>query len=92
VVGLPLNMNGTEGPRAEASRLFAAELEKRLGLSVELWDERLTTVSAQRVLIEANVRREDRRKVVDTVAATLILQGWMEAKSVKKAWDDEEER
>jgi putative holliday junction resolvase len=79
VLGLPLNMNGTEGPRAEASRKFAEVLGQALGLPVVLWDERLSTVAAQRTLLEADVRREKRREVIDQLAAQFILQGWLDA-------------
>ncbi|NBD11489.1 MULTISPECIES: Holliday junction resolvase RuvX [Corallococcus] len=79
VLGLPLNMNGSEGPRAEATRKFAEVLESALGLPVELWDERLSTVAAQRTLLEADVRREKRREVIDQLAAQFILQGWLDA-------------
>ena len=89
VIGLPLNMDGSEGPRAEATRVFAALVEKHLGLRVELWDERLSTVSAQRVLLEADLSRERRKKVVDTVAAAIILQGWLEARAVVKPHEEE---
>lgn len=87
VIGLPLNMNGTLGPQGEKTQGFAQKLEKKLkysdrmvGKTVEIvfWDERLTTASAQRALIEADVRREDRRNVVDTVAAVFILQNYMD--------------
>lgn len=89
VVGLPLNMDGSEGPRAEATRAFAALVEKQLGLTVELWDERLSTVSAQRVLLEADLSRERRKKVVDTVAAAIILQGWLEARAAIEPHEEE---
>jgi len=87
VIGLPLNMNGTLGPQGEKTQGFAQKLEKKLkysdrmvGKTVEIvfWDERLTTASAQRALIEADVRRENRRHVVDTVAAVFILQNYMD--------------
>lgn len=78
VVGYPRNMNHTEGDRCRKSEAFAVMLEKRTGLPVELWDERLTTVEAQRRMIEAGVRREKRAKVVDQVAAALILQGFLD--------------
>ncbi len=81
VVGLPINMDGTEGPRAEASREFARALEQALGIPVELWDERLSTVAAERALLEADVSRAKRRQVIDQVAATLILQGWLDARA-----------
>lgn len=80
VVGLPLNMDGSEGPRAEASRAFGTMVEERLGLPVEYWDERLTTVAAQRTLLEADLSREKRKQVVDRLAAALILQGWLDAR------------
>jgi putative holliday junction resolvase len=80
VVGLPLNMDGSEGPRAEASRAFGALVTERLGLPVEYWDERLTTVEAQRVLLAADVSRQKRKQVIDQLAAGLILQGWLDAR------------
>lgn len=79
VVGLPLNMDGTEGPRAEASRKLAGTIGETLGLPVEFWDERLSTVAAERTLLEADLTRAKRRQVIDQVAAQFILQGWMDA-------------
>ncbi|WNZ60556.1 Holliday junction resolvase RuvX [Myxococcus sp. MxC21-1] len=79
VLGLPLNMDGSEGPRAEASRKFADTLAQSLGVTVELWDERLSTVAATRTLLEADVSRARRREVIDQVAAQFILQGWLDA-------------
>jgi putative Holliday junction resolvase len=80
VVGLPLNMDGTEGPRAEATRRFVDALTQTLGLPVELWDERLSTVAAQRTLLEADLSRAKRREVIDQMAAQFILQGWLDAR------------
>jgi putative Holliday junction resolvase len=80
VVGLPLNMDGSEGPRAEATRKFVDALTQALGLPVELWDERLSTVAAQRTLLEADVSRAKRREVIDQMAAQFILQGWLDAR------------
>jgi putative Holliday junction resolvase len=77
VVGLPLNMNGTEGPQAARVRAFADKVGAHLGLPVEFWDERLTTVAAERVLLEADLSRRRRRELVDRVAATLILEGFL---------------
>lgn len=79
VIGLPLNMDGSEGPRAETTRRFGAALEKVLPLPIIYWDERLTTVAAERALLEADLSRQKRREVIDQVAASLILQGWLEA-------------
>lgn len=79
VLGLPLNMDGSEGPRAEATRRFGDALAAATGLPVLYWDERLTTVAAQRALLEADVSRRKRREVIDQVAASLILQGWLDA-------------
>jgi putative Holliday junction resolvase len=76
VVGLPLNMDGSEGPAAKAARAFA-ELLAPLGLPVEFVDERLTTIIAEAALVEADMRRGDRRHVRDKVAAVLILQTWL---------------
>lgn len=79
VVGLPLNMDGSEGPRAEATRRFGDALAKASGLPVDYQDERLTTVAAERALLEADLSRERRKRVIDQVAATLILQAWLES-------------
>lgn len=79
VIGFPYNMDGSEGPRAEATRAFGAKLEEETKLPVIYWDERLTTVAAHRVLLEADVSRKKRKEVVDQIAAVLILQGWMDA-------------
>lgn len=81
VVGLPKNMNGTIGPRGEASQFYADELNKRFGIPVVLWDERLTTVAAERVLLEADVSRKKRKKVIDKMAAAMILQGYLDSKN-----------
>lgn len=78
VLGYPKNMNNTVGERGEKSEEFAEMLRKRTGLEVILWDERLTTVSAHNAMIEGNMRREDRAKIVDKVAAVLILQGYLD--------------
>lgn len=84
VVGMPRNMNGTYGPRAELTRTFIAELETATGLPVETWDERLTTVAATRTLLEADVSRAKRAKVIDKMAAQVILQGYLDAQAIKK--------
>ncbi|HAQ07650.1 MAG TPA: Holliday junction resolvase RuvX [Bacillus bacterium] len=81
VVGFPKNMNGTIGPRGEASKTFARELEERFGLPVILWDERLTTVAAERVLLEADLSRKKRKKVIDKMAAMMILQGYLNSQN-----------
>jgi putative holliday junction resolvase len=81
VVGLPKNMNGSIGPRGELCQAFAEELRAKLGLPVHLWDERLTTVAAERTLLSADVSRKKRKQVIDKMAAALILQGYMDAKS-----------
>jgi putative pre-16S rRNA nuclease len=80
VVGLPRSMSGRDGPAARDARAEAAQLEALAGdeLAVEMYDERLTTVTAQRTLVEAGVRRDARRRVVDKVAAAVMLQGWLE--------------
>jgi putative Holliday junction resolvase len=77
VVGLPLNMNGTEGPQAERVRAFAGKVAAHLGLPLEFWDERLTTVAAERILLEGDLSRRRRRQLVDRVAAALILEGYL---------------
>lgn len=83
VLGLPKNMNGTEGVRVELTYEFKEKLERRTGLPVILWDERLTTVAADKTMMEAGVRRENRREYVDMIAATLILQGYLNRKSME---------
>lgn len=80
VVGLPKNMNGTIGSRGELSIQFAETLSENLGIPVHLWDERLTTVAANRTLLQADVSRKKRRQVVDKMAAGLILQGYIDSK------------
>lgn len=79
VLGLPLNMDGSEGPRALATRKFGDALAKTSNLTIIYQDERLTTVAAERSLLEADVSRSKRREVIDQVAASLILQGWLDA-------------
>ena len=81
VLGFPKNMNNTIGERAEKSLQLKETLEKRLGLPVVMWDERLTTVEANRTLMETGVRRENRGKYVDMIAAVFILQGYLDAKA-----------
>ncbi|KAA9005395.1 Holliday junction resolvase RuvX [Paenibacillus spiritus] len=83
VVGLPKNMNGTVGPRGEICIEFADTLREMLNLPVHLWDERLTTVSAERILIEGDVSRKKRKGVVDKMAAALILQNYLDANSTR---------
>lgn len=75
VLGLPVNMDGTEGPRAQASRAFARNLSTRTEIPIALWDERLSTVAAERMLIEQDVSRARRAEVIDAHAAAFILQG-----------------
>jgi len=80
VVGLPLRMSGAEGTQSEKMQLFAEELRKRFRLPVHLWDERLTSAEANRLLRETELSIEKRAKAVDRMAAVLILQGWMEGR------------
>ena len=77
VVGLPKNMDGTEGPRAELCRAFAQKLEEATGLTVKLWDERRTTVEAHNILSAHNYHGKKRKNTVDAVAASLILEGYL---------------
>lgn len=88
VVGLPLNMDGTEGPSAVAARAFGEALARALDIPVEYQDERLSTVAAQRALLEADVSRARRREVVDQVAAALILQTWLDTRQGNPTGDD----
>ena len=82
VLGFPKNMNNTVGERAEKALEFGEMLKKRTGLEVIMWDERLTTVEADRTLIEAGVRRENRKQYLDGIAAVFILQGYLDSLSV----------
>ena len=79
VLGYPKNMNNTEGERCEKTQEFRAMLERRTGLPVILWDERLTTVMAGQAMMEGGIRRENRREYVDKLAAVLILQNYLDA-------------
>lgn len=79
VLGYPKNMNNTIGERGEKTEEFKKMVERRTGLPVVLWDERLTTVAADRTMMEAGIRREERKKYVDRIAATFILQGYLDA-------------
>lgn len=82
VLGFPKHMNNDVGERAEKALEFQAMLERRTGLEVIMWDERLTTVAAERTLIESNVRRENRKKYIDKIAAVFILQGYLDSLSM----------
>lgn len=81
VIGLPKHMNGSIGVRGEASKLYAEHCEEVHGISTSLWDERLSTVAAERMLINADVSREKRKKVIDKTAAVIILQGYLDQTS-----------
>ena len=83
VMGFPRNMDGTEGPRAELYRAFAQKLEEAAGLPVTLWDERRTTVDAHRILQEAGKNAKKRKKTVDAVAASLILESYLDFKRLR---------
>ncbi len=83
IVGLPVNMNGSEGPRAAKCRAFADMLNQLADVPVNMWDERSTTVTAHQILNQTNVRGKDRKAVVDTVAATVILEGYLEYRRKK---------
>jgi putative holliday junction resolvase len=79
VVGLPLNMNGTKGPQAVASSGFADKLKERFNIPVRLWDERMTTMQVERIMIDAGTRRNNRKKNIDKLAAQVMLQSYLEA-------------
>ena len=84
VMGFPRNMDGSEGPRADLYREFAARVEEATGLKVVLWDERRTTVDAHRILFEAGKNAKKRKKTVDAVAASLILEGYLDFKRMRR--------
>jgi putative holliday junction resolvase len=88
VVGLPRNMDGSLGESAVTAQRFADRLRDYLHLPVHLWDERLTSLAAERVLVDAGVRRKARRGLVDQVAATMILQGFLDRQSAARRRDD----
>ena len=85
VMGFPRNMDGTEGPRAELYRAFAARLEERSGMPVHLWDERRTTIEAHQILHASGKRMQSHKKTVDAVAATLILEGYLARKRLGRS-------
>lgn len=91
VLGYPKNMNNTVGERAEKSLEFKEMLERRTGLPVIMWDERLTTMAADRTLEETGVYKEDRKQYLDQVAAVFILQGYLDAAAHKKEQQEESE-
>ena len=84
VLGFPKNMNDSIGERAELSLEFKEKLERRTGLPVVMWDERLTTVAADKAMMEAGIRRENRKEYVDMIAATFILQGYLDLRANKQ--------
>ncbi|MDP8258074.1 MAG: Holliday junction resolvase RuvX [Candidatus Aadella gelida] len=81
VIGLPVNMDGTEGPRAKDSRMWGELLEKRFPFKCVLWDERLSTKEAEDIMISADISRKKRKKKIDQLAAQLILQGYLDDRS-----------
>lgn len=81
VVGIPYNMNGSEGPQVRTVRTMIEHITSRIDVAVREWDERLSTVAAERALLEANVSRAKRRKVIDKLAAVIILQGYLDGLS-----------
>lgn len=81
VLGLPKNMDDSEGERVEKTKEFKEMLERRTGLTITLWDERLTTVAADKYMMEAGIRRENRKEYVDEIAAVFILQGYLDRRS-----------
>jgi putative Holliday junction resolvase len=84
VVGIPYNMDGSAGPQAEKVRAAVERIKQRAKVPMQEWDERLSTVAAERVLVEADMSRSKRRKVIDKVAAVIILQGYLDKKRLKE--------
>ena len=89
VLGYPKNMNDTLGERIEKTDEFKEMIERRTGLEVHLWDERLTTVAADKAMMEAGIRREERKEHVDKVAAVFILQGYLDYRAMQKKTEEE---
>jgi putative Holliday junction resolvase len=85
VVGLPINMTGTLGPEAQRILQFVEEMRRGLSIHVTTWDERLSTVQAERVLLEAGLSRKKRKKVIDKTAATVILQSYLDAEHTRES-------
>jgi putative holliday junction resolvase len=83
VVGLPRELDGSEGPAAADARALAADAQRETGLPVELWDERFTSAQAERELVAGGMRRDRRRRTVDGVAAALMLQGWLDSQRLR---------
>lgn len=92
VLGLPRNMDGTEGPRCQSTRAFARNLERLIALPITYWDERLSTVAAERALLEADTTRKRRAEVIDHVAAGYILQGVLDRLAVMQRKEDADDR
>ena len=90
VLGFPKNMNNTVGERGQKTLDFKAQLERRTGLPVIMWDERLTTVAADRSLMETGVRRENRKKVIDQIAAVFILQGYLDRMGMESGLSEQD--
>lgn len=84
VMGLPLNMDGSRGPKAREAEVFGRRLKGRVRVPVTFWDERLSTVAAERVLLEGDVRRQSRRNVIDKMAAVVILQNYLDARQARE--------
>jgi len=91
VLGLPLNMNGSQGPQAEKVTAFGEKLKSRLDIPLEMWDERLSSVSAERVLIDAGTSRRRRKEVIDKLAAQIMLQNYLDAHTELPPYIDEED-
>jgi len=91
VIGLPLNMNGSHGPQAEKVTAFAEKLKSLLDIPLEMWDERLSSVSAERVLIDAGTSRRRRKEVIDKLAAQIMLQNYLDAHTELLPYIDEED-
>jgi putative Holliday junction resolvase len=88
LVGMPFSLDGSEGPQAKKVMEFSHTLQERSGIQVRPWDERLTTVAAQRALVEGNVSRARRKQVVDKVAAALMLQSYLDYRNLKQASEE----
>ena len=91
IIGLPKNMNNTLGPQAQYSLDFAEILKEQSGLPIIMWDERLSTKSAERALIEGGARRKKRRQIIDKIAAAVILQSYLDAQQVGNSLNDQED-
>ncbi len=87
VVGYPINMDGSEGPRCQSTRQFVKNIQKQINIAIDLWDERMSSMAVERTMLEADISRQKRAKNIDKLAATYILQGFLDNRNILMAND-----